>query len=305
MPPTNADSKQQQKAKSGITKTTTVQGAPILVTMEADQAANHPQATLLIENPKKNTNWGPLLRCCAAFGIGQIFVVGYNTCSVQGSHGASKHVELVSFPTHQQAIETLKHHEYELIGVLGGAANADEENGYQIAESEQTSTVDKSKMEECVAVSTSSNASKRSKDLPKSYPIHCRPFAGNTCFVVGKRAEGLPRRLAKLCQKFVHISHQAALTGANNNDSQTNSITWLNGEACVSIILHEFSAWAGFHAENYQGQKYKVLRILKGEPNNQSAKRGERKRKMEERLQEEQEATIGILFGTEDDDGDY
>jgi tRNA G18 (ribose-2'-O)-methylase SpoU len=271
--------------------------------MQVDSAADHPQVTFLIENPKKNTNWGPLLRCGAAFGITQIFVVGYDTCSVQGSHGASKHVELVSFPTHQQAAETLKKHDYELLGLLGGVANADDENGYHVTTSEQTSTIDKSKTETIVSVSNSSKDIKN-QSLPKSYAVHCRPFSQNTCLVVGKRALGLPLRLAELCQKFLHIPHQAEVQLTNTDEKANNLTSWLNGEACVSIILHEFSAWAGFHAENYQGQKYKVIRITKGAPDNQDAKRNERKRKMEERLQEGQEDR-GNFFQTDDDDGDY
>jgi hypothetical protein len=66
-----------------------------------------PEITLLIENPSKGKNWGPLLRCCSAFGISKIYVVGYDQCSVQGSHGASKHVQLISFPTHQAAVDFL------------------------------------------------------------------------------------------------------------------------------------------------------------------------------------------------------
>eukprot|EP00980_Cylindrotheca_fusiformis_P030261 scaffold24613_cov176-Cylindrotheca_fusiformis.AAC.5 len=272
---------------------------------EAEKSVKVPQATLLIENPKKNTNWGPLLRCCAAFGIPQIFVIGYDTCSVQGSHGASKHVELVSFPTHQQAVDTLKQHDYDLVGILGGVANADDEAGYDTEESEQSSNIDKTSTEHFVTVSSSSKGDSGGS-RSKSYPVHCRPFSNYTCFVVGKRAVGLPLRLAKFCQRFVHISHQAELKNQTASENSLNCVAWLNLESCVSIVLHEFSAWAGFHSEHYQGQKYKVLRIVKGAPQNRDAKRNERKRKMEERSQEAaSEGALGNLFRPEDDDGDY
>ncbi|CAJ1889493.1 unnamed protein product [Cylindrotheca closterium] len=269
--------------------------------------STHAQVTLLIENPKKNTNWGPLLRCCAAFDIAQIFVVGYDTCSVQGSHGASKHVELISFPTHGQAVETLKEHKFQLIGVLGGVANAYEGSGYMVHTMEQPiHHAEKAKTETVVAVSTDPSDSDQ-KEMPKSFPIHCRPFQQNTCLVVGKRAVGLPLRMAEHCEKFVHVPHVAALQPSINADGTTNNpklTSWFTGEACVSMILHEFASWAGFHSETYQGQKYKVLKVIKGAPENQEAKRNERKRKAEE-LQQEEDDNAKNLFGGGDDEGDY
>lgn len=270
--------------------------------------AHAQQVTLLIENPKKNTNWGPLLRCCAAFGIVQIFVVGYDTCSVQGSHGASKHVELLSFPTYGQAVETLKAHNFELIGLLGSAPNAYEETGYLVHLLEQPMHhSDKAKTETIVSISANSTDTDQNK-MPKSYPIHSRPFQQNTCLVVGRKTVGLPMRMAEHCAKFVHIPHLAALKSKTDADGTTSnpnlSSSWFSGEACVSMVLHEFAAWAGFHSEIYKGQKYKVLKVIKGAPDNQEAKRNERKRKMEE-LQQEEEDNAKNLFGASGDDGDY
>mmetsp|Transcript_12480 Transcript_12480/g.29766 ORF Transcript_12480/g.29766 Transcript_12480/m.29766 type:complete len:289 (+) Transcript_12480:33-899(+) len=276
-------------------------------TSSENDTPTHAQVTLLIEIPKKNTNWGPLLRCCAAFDIAQIFVVGYDTCSVQGSHGASKHVELASFPTYRQAVETLKGHNFQLIGVLGGAANAYEESGHMVHTMEQPiHHSDNNKTETVVAVSADPSDSDQ-KEMPKSFPIHCRPFQQNTCLVVGKKAIGLPLRMAEYCEKFIHVPHVAALppiTNVNGTTSNPKLSSWFTGEACVSIILHEFASWAGFHSETYKGQKYKVLKVIKGAPESQEAKRNERKRKMEE-LQQEEDDNAKNLFGGGDDDGDY
>lgn len=265
------------------------------------------QVTLLIENPKKNTNWGPLLRCCAAFGIAQIFVVGYDTCSVQGSHGASKHVELLSFPTYGQAVGTLKKHNFELIGLLGSAANAYDETGHLVHLLEQPMHhSDKTKTETVVAISENSTKTDQNK-MPKSYPIHSRPFQQNTCLVVGRKTVGLPMRMAGHCAKFVHIPHLAALKTKSDVDGTANDpnlSSWFSGEACVSMVLHEFASWAGFHSEIYKGQKYTVLKVIKGAPDDQEAKRNERKRKMEE-LQQEEEGNAKSLFGASGDDGDY
>lgn len=274
-------------------------------TEETSITNNHPQITLLIENPKKNTNWGPLLRCCAAFGIAQIFVIGYDTCSVQGSHGASKHVELLSFPTHQQALDALTSHNYQLLGVLNGVANAYDKDGYVVVQEETTKKDDeKNNNEPIVNISFSPRKEKsesKAKIFPKSYPVNARQFYQNTCLVVGRRSIGLPAQLAELCHGFVHIPHQAQL-----NTNKSNNVSWLNGEACVSIILHEFSAWAKFDDSNYQGQKYSVNRIVKGSKENQTEKQNERKRKMEERLQETPPEDMANFFNPDGNDGgDY
>lgn len=44
-----------------------------------------PRIYLLLENPKKNNNLGPILRCASAFGITTIVAVGYEKCAVEGT----------------------------------------------------------------------------------------------------------------------------------------------------------------------------------------------------------------------------
>jgi tRNA G18 (ribose-2'-O)-methylase SpoU len=39
----------------------------------------------LIENPQKNNNLGPFLRCACAFGVDLVVAIGYDKCSVEGS----------------------------------------------------------------------------------------------------------------------------------------------------------------------------------------------------------------------------
>lgn len=48
-----------------------------------------PPAYLLIENPRKSNNLGPLLRCANAFGITTIVAVGYASFAVEGIYQAS------------------------------------------------------------------------------------------------------------------------------------------------------------------------------------------------------------------------
>ncbi|KAL7576055.1 hypothetical protein ACA910_000840 [Epithemia clementina (nom. ined.)] len=97
---------------------------------------------LFLENPAKNNNLGPVIRCASAFGIQTIVAVGFAKCAVEGSHGASKHVQLVAFPTAAQAVSHLratattydntdndatKTCTIQFVGLLGGIPNGYEQ----------------------------------------------------------------------------------------------------------------------------------------------------------------------------------
>ncbi len=273
-----------------------------------NEPSSLPQITILIENPRKSTNWGPLLRCCTAFGIRQIFVVGFDTCSVQGSHGASKHVELLSFHTHAAAIHTIQQElGFTIVGLLQGAAGAYATQEVHCVASKETllplpllvqvkppTTPDES----------SSSSLPLEHSLPKSIPLHCRPFASRTCLAVGKRTKGLPLSLATLCDVLVHIP-TCDLPGQEG---------LLTVEASMSIVLHEFALWAGYgrhsnggNVVHYQGQKYQVEKKQRGDREEQLQKQEQRK------AQREQETTENPFERTvfhdnqvlHDDTGDY
>ena len=44
-----------------------------------------PELFLLIENPSKSNNLGPILRCATAFGIRTVITIGYAKCSTEGT----------------------------------------------------------------------------------------------------------------------------------------------------------------------------------------------------------------------------
>jgi tRNA G18 (ribose-2'-O)-methylase SpoU len=43
-----------------------------------------PRIYLLLENPSKSNNLGPILRCASAFGIVTIVAIGFSKCAVEG-----------------------------------------------------------------------------------------------------------------------------------------------------------------------------------------------------------------------------
>eukprot|EP00536_Pseudo-nitzschia_multiseries_P018720 jgi/Psemu1/328905/estExt_fgenesh1_pg.C_29730002 len=222
--------------------------------------------TLLIENPGKGKNWGPLLRCCAAFGIGTIFVVGYDQCDVRGSHGASKHVQLRAFPTHEQAARALQSaaavndgndngngnedHEggggggggFELIGLLAPYPN--QEDGWDDDENETLAVIRETFLHQPTQETT--HAAEVVRTAP---PASSSSSGGKDCCIddeneheskheTDKMRRGLPWSLAKHCTSFVHIPHANYQPCSGGGGGGVGG-SMLTLEASVSIIFHE------------------------------------------------------------------
>ena len=162
-------------------------------------ATKLPVPYILIENLSRSINYGTLLRCCVAYGMKQIIVVGYDKCSTHGSHGSSKHIQLIAFPTHDEAIHYIRHTLgcKHIIGVLGGRGNTYDDTGYTVKEIHVAKPDDDDndiakknlyykKYHETVQIDVvsssvneqdqSSSTQRNQKPLPKSYPIHINPF---------------------------------------------------------------------------------------------------------------------------------
>jgi len=292
-----------------------------------------PEVTILIENPRKSANWGPLLRCCSAFGITQIFCIGYEQCSDKGSHGAAKHVQMTAFHTHEVAQHVLKEelgfHIFGLLqGVPVGGGDVSSSYGKRSIQCIEHITKD-NQIEEVVSVMShgieeenlllhddhGSTTDRLSIPSMVSYPLHQRPFSQRTCIAVGKKTRGLTMSLARICNGFLHIPHN----GLPNQEetSTTTTAAWLTLEASVSIALHEFALWAGYGRTassesnnnkivHYHGQKYQVDKLSRGGIEEQQRKQEERHAKREQMMSAEEESLMvtfdDIVCG---EDGDY
>ena len=79
---------------------------------------------LLIENPSKGNNLGPLLRCACAFRVMEVIFVGFAQCSAEGSHGSARHVSIRAFASFEQAEKYLRRQGVvDIVGVLGSTWN--------------------------------------------------------------------------------------------------------------------------------------------------------------------------------------
>ena len=238
---------------------------------------------LLIENPSKSNNLGPVLRCASAFSVSEVVLVGYARFSDEGSHGAARHVPTVAFPTFEKAIRYLRADEgagvdggcgcQSVVGILGGEGGEDayDEEGVEVSEGSGTEFVS--------ACGGDGVGSSKNVTYPLSLPIHTRPFhEGNTCFLFTKNWKGIPASKAEYCDSFVHLPHCSVTSTVTASDGGGRNTLYhkahlVDASAYLSIVLHHFTAWARFGERKFEGQKFEVSKVRRGEENRGQTKR--------------------------------
>mmetsp|Transcript_31437 Transcript_31437/g.94035 ORF Transcript_31437/g.94035 Transcript_31437/m.94035 type:complete len:264 (-) Transcript_31437:700-1491(-) len=256
-----------------------------------------PRSFLLIDNPSKGNNLGPIFRCASAFAIDEVVLVGYAKFSAEGSHGSARHVKTTSFPTFKQAVRYLKSNVAEggcgcesITGILGaGGFYSPEGCGV------------------CEAGDMVSICGEDTKIFTRSKPIYIRPFRGNTCFIVSKRCGGLPTQQARFCDSFIHVPLCPNLmTHPSFEESDDveflKSPTFIDVPSCLSIVLHHFTAWASYSERNFEGQKFDVASFRKGAGDAKAAaackKRAERAEARVATQKDAEEALSAGAFGS-------
>lgn len=171
-----------------------------------------------------------------------------------GSHGASKNVQLIAFPTCDQALDFLRVscRCQSVVGLLGPLPGGNDSTGYELEENDSV-------------ISFWRKCEIKSSRL--SFPLCSFPFEnGNICFAVSKRNEGLPSSLARICDSLIHIPHPHA----------PGERPLIDPPACLSILLHEFTSWAGYKEHTFQGHKFDVVRPDQSDAGDVARKQAER-----------------------------
>ena len=272
---------------------------------------------LLIENPSKGNNLGPILRCAAAFAVHQLIFIGYDKCGIDGSHGASRHVDIVAFPTFSQAEKYLKEdcEVTQIVGILGDIPlPRDLQDVPCPVQVETVVANDVSWLAARVMPPSSAKvrlgASAITSPFPESLPIHKRPFskAGNVCFSITKKRFGLPVSQTEMCTSFVHVPtmQMETLSSTDNSDSGGNreppiQCGFVDTQTCLSIALHHYTAAVGYKERAFEKQKFQVAAVVKGGTGGDET-RMHRERKREQLANEEMENDKWILF---DENSDY
>ena len=293
-----------------------------------DSNTNNMSLYLLLENARKSNNLGPILRCAAAFGVRQVLAIGYDKCSVDGSHGAAKHVHIQAFPTVPQAIESMStgstdsKENVAVIGILGGVAVTTPGTSSMPPQNQLNNPQHKGALEvyEDEALghfyareNTNGNdhATTTKKEL-WSYPIDSFPFDTTKttyCFVLCKSKRGLTSTLAQHCHAFCHVPHQNLFSNQTNQESpHKQHPSLLEVESSLSIVLSHCSEWAHRPERTFEGHKFDTSGNVVEQQRHQYVQ-DQRKRQLEEMLQPTpQEEMMGAvsLFGNDSkDDGDY
>lgn len=221
-----------------------------------------------------------------------------------GSHGASKNVELVDFPTSGQAVEFLRKECQcqSIVGLLGPLPDGYDATGYPVLEKEPSGVTAVVADDDCEYGGDDGDLSSEvSTGARRSIPLAAFSFSkGNICFAVSKLRQGLPHSLAGFCDAFVHVPHVKLHTDR----------PLLDAPACLSILLHEYTSWAGYDERTFQGHKFAVVRPQRAGVDDVARKRAKRAARSTA-LAQETDASMGDtgkqLFGLENDgeEGDY
>mmetsp|Transcript_33670 Transcript_33670/g.38992 ORF Transcript_33670/g.38992 Transcript_33670/m.38992 type:complete len:351 (-) Transcript_33670:202-1254(-) len=198
-----------------------------------------PKIYVLLSNSRKSNNFGPLIRCCVAHDVQQLVFIGYPQCSIHGSHGSHKHIDITSYPTFDKGLQYLRTEcgVSKLVGILDGIGCEDEEayNQLTVHRHERTQTVtllrsmNQSSLNQPPTFTLDHEAGSR---LGISFPVHnfnidlddkCssknvnntgaaskhKPDNNNNiCFLVSAETTQLsqmPIHQAMFCDTFVHV----------------------------------------------------------------------------------------------------
>lgn len=255
---------------------------------------------LILENNKKSNNLGPVLRCAVAYGISTVIAIGFSQCSVQGSHGASKHVTIVAFPTVDQAIASINddRSRISMVGVLGGVPVDGQIGNSSIVnvQEDETAGVFRAVSAAASAESTPSEM----KSTKQSYPvgINWLEVSKIHCFAICKSKHGLSSLLARHCDRFVHIPHRCM-----GGDQYL-----LDLPSCMSIVLHHFTTRAGYDERTFKGHKFELQRPQQGEMEKSEERRRQRQEEKKRQYEEMEAGDMHTLGGGIFDDknsGDY
>lgn len=218
--------------------------------------------------------------------------MGQDKFNCQGSFGSHLFLDIVAFHCWDAALEYLRsgnclnvtyhdercdpnvasiQHGVQIIGILGPCGGGKEifsAGGTQVhedftgcvslkpPENERSTVVDQEQPSQMLKNEAASSAC-----LPKkSYPIHTRPFSTHTCFLVSKNRHGLPISQAGFCDEFVHLPHLDIFQENEERPAAKQSIPTyplLDTATTFSIVLHHFTAWAGYSERQFEeNQKF-------------------------------------------------
>lgn len=187
-----------------------------------------PKSYVIVFNVSKRHNIGTILRCCTAFGVDSVCLVGSREYNTFGSHGSDVYVQLRHYNTLQDCCDTLKQDGCTILG---------------IEITDEAMPVHQHPFTGPTAFMLG-NEGQVSGLLIHQLQLKHRVLSGRSshCLML----QGLSSKQKEMCDGFVYIPQYG------------NGTASLNVAVACSIVLHHFALWAGFTEHERQGEKYVV-----------------------------------------------
>lgn len=214
-----------------------------------------------------------------------------------GSHGASKHVTIIAFPTASQAVQYLRHELGcdTLFGLIGGLPNGyDDTNGYPVGEVIHSNRDDDNHENDLnhgvtnypdpdhqchlVQAYTADYLERiicsqgglvvKQQLVPQSFSVtslcasaSLHDMNGNVRLAINSKNQlGFALDLAQHCLAFLHVPHVKIFkikTTTNTTDGCKTSHL-LNAPYCLFVTFHHITQWLGYQEHEFHGNKFKL-----------------------------------------------
>ena len=211
-----------------------------------------------------------------------LFCAAYNT----GSHGASKNIDIIAFPTGEQAEKYLREERLctSIIGLMGPLPNGYENDNCSVY---SDLTTDCLKFD--LGGDTLSNRCSISLDVV-TFPI------SNICVGLSKERQGLPMSISRCCDSLVHIPHLP----------MCGDTPLLDTPSCLSLLLSLLCESIGFNERAFHEHKFDVTRptqhtLASDEPDSDKVLQSD-SQNAQDAMEEDETLGFGIRH---DSSGDY
>jgi hypothetical protein len=211
----------------------------------------------------------------------------YLVCTTHnvGSHGASKNLNIIAFPTGVQAEKYLREERLctSIIGLMGPLPNGYDSENCPVYNDHTTN---------CVKFTSDGALSNRC-----SMSLDTMKFARSSiCVGLSKERQGLPLSISRSCDALVHIPHLPFC----------GDTSLLDTPSCLSILLSSLCEHIGFNEQDFHEHKFDVTRptqhkTIAYEPDNNNALQSDT-HNTQEVVEEDEALGYGI---TRDSIGDY
>jgi len=164
---------------------------------------------------------GPILRCAAAFGVTELYIVGSNQYSTHGAHGAQNHLQVWHFFYWNECLDFIKSRYNDNIGIYSISPlrlcieSTENVDGIETLQSIQSNFQRNTNLESITSTSVAH----------ADFSSHL-----NACFIIGEK-DGLSLEQLSICDKVLHVEFKGMTSGSE---------VLIGYDSKISICLQQF-----------------------------------------------------------------